>query len=263
MHRAYQVAAVRAMRIWRTVVPARQRAGAIGRTRFGGGPGGRKIDGTNFSGYGLTVLNPNHRMPKKTSSLFPVALLAAVFAGSAAFAQNNPPAPAAAAPAPKALAVGSLTELPAANHLVYLAQLPSAADLTEGAAARGITITRIDQTKESIVVVYQYSDGRLDTFAYTLLSAANSSDRPRVADGQPTTMPQSSVVYTQSPPPNTTTIVYTSEPETVYYRPRYVRYYEPAYDFWGPLALGVGIGWISGGHHHHGDYGHGHGGRHR
>lgn len=200
----------------------------------------------------------------KTSSLFPVALLAAVFAGSAAFAQDNPPAPAAAAPAPKAPAAGSLTELPTANHLVYLAQLPSAADLTEGAAARGITITRIDQTKESIVVVYKYSDGRLDTFAYTLLSAANSPDRPLVAAGQPTTMPQSSVVYTQSPPPTTTTttIVYTSEPETVYYRPRYVRYYDPAYDFWGPLALGVGIGWIGHGGHN-GCYDHGHGGRHR
>ena len=80
---------------------------------------GRKIDGTNFSGYGLTVLNPYHRIPMKTSSLFPVALLAAVFAGSAAFAQDNPPAPAAAAPAPKAPAAVSLTELPTANHLVH------------------------------------------------------------------------------------------------------------------------------------------------
>jgi len=50
----------------------------------------------------------------------------------------------------------------------------------------------------------------------------------------------------------------------VYYEsPSYVRYYDPAWDFWAPLAIGVGLGWGFGGHgHYYGGYHGGHHGHH-
>ena len=61
-----------------------------------------------------------------------------------------------------------------------------------------------------------------------------------------------------SAPPPTTTVVYV-DPSPVYYSTRYYRSYDPAWDFWAPLTLGVGLGWASGGHH----CWHGYGGWHR
>ena len=189
----------------------------------------------------------------KTVSSLPATLLALVVASPFAFAQENPQPPPVAAPAVSA----SLTDLPVANHLVFLAKLPSRAELTKDAQTKGLTITRIDQTADSVVVVYQMADGRKDTIAYTTLSADNTADETVAA---PATPPTQTVV--SAGPPTTTTVVY-REPSTVYYTgPRYVRYYDPYPDFWAPLAVGIGIGWLSGGHSHGHGGGH-HGGWHR
>ncbi len=154
-------------------------------------------------------------------------------------------------------AVAPATAMPAEpvtfDHLVYLARLPSPAELQQGAKVQGATIARIDQTSDRIVVVYEYSNGRTVTFAYTLLSAAANYPTPVARTDAPA--PASPVVYTPSVP--APQVVYT-QPETVYYTPSYVRYYDPAWDFWTPLALGVGIGLIGG--HGHGWYGGWHGG---
>ena len=183
----------------------------------------------------------------KTNFLLPVVLLAAVVSAPLALAQD------AAAPAPPAPAT-NVSTLPVVNHLVYLAKLPTPAELMKGAAAQGSTITRIDQTSDSVVVVYQYASGRTDTFGYTLLSAATTTENPGQVSVQPgAPAPAPTVVYAQ-PVPQTTTVIY-RDSEPIYYTPRYVRYYDPVADFWGPLALGVGIGWIGG----HDSW---HGGRH-
>lgn len=166
-------------------------------------------------------------------------------------------------------AVDSSAPLPAEpvtfDHVVYLARLPAPAELMQGAAKQGSTIARMDQTSDRIVVVYAYSGGRTVTFAYTLLSAAANYPVPATR-ATATPAPASTVVYTQTTP--VTQVVYT-QPETVYYSSRYVRSYDPAWDFWTPLALGVGIGLISGhghgwsgGHGWHGGHA-GHGGWHR
>ena len=188
----------------------------------------------------------------KNNFLLPAALLAAVVSAPLMLAQD------AAAPAATPAPAASVSTLPVVNHLVYLAKLPTPAELMKGAAAQGSTITRIDQTSDSIVVVYQYANGRTDTFGYTLLSAATTLENGAPVAVQPgTPAPAPTVVYAQ-PVPQTTTVVY-RDPETVYYTPRYVRYYDPVADFWGPLALGVGIGWIGGHDSWHGGW-HGRGG---
>ncbi len=197
---------------------------------------------------GVLQFQPNLRLTMKTVSILPAAVLAFVVASPFAVAQDSShPAP-VAAPAASA----SLTDLPVANHLVYLAKLPARADLAKDAQVKGLTITRIDQTADSVVVVYQAADGRTDTFAYTILAAESTADETGVALAVPA--PPQTVIT--AGPPATTTVVY-REPETIYYAgPRYVRYYDPYANFWAPLAVGFGIGWVSGGHghggHHHG-----------
>ena len=156
---------------------------------------------------------------------------------------------------------GSVGPEPAAiNHIVYLAKLPTPAELQKGAALQGAVVLRIDQTNDRMVVVYEYSGGRAVTFAFTLLSAAANYPAATVAPATSASGNAATVVYAQ--PASATQVVY-AQPSTVYYTPRYVSYYDPAWDFWTPLALGVGIGLIGG--HGHGWYGgHGwHGGWHR
>jgi len=184
-------------------------------------------------------------------------VLAAVVAGplAATAQQNAAPAPTAApAPAPAV----SVAEPAVVDHVVFLARLPTPAELMTGAEVQGTPIARMDQTSDRILVVYQYAGGRNVTFAYTLLSSAGSAPAP-VA--QPVSTTSYAVVGATAP----TTVVY-AEPERVYYSPspRYVRYYDPAWDFWAPFAVGVGFGWIGGhGGYHGGWHGGHHGGWHR
>jgi hypothetical protein len=148
------------------------------------------------------------------------------------------------------------TTLPAVDHQVYLSELPASADLMQDAAANGLTITRIDRTNDQVVVTYSYPDGHTATLGYAKLSAAGRAERVAARQARPTAERDVTVV--------------TSEPEIIYYEPRYRTRYvyrDPWDDFWLPLTLGVGIGWVSGSHSHYGGYYHGgyrgHGGRRR
>ncbi len=148
------------------------------------------------------------------------------------------------------------TELPAVNHLVYLSELPASADLMKDAAANGLTVTRLDRTSDRVVVTYGYPDGHTAALGYALLSSASNTDRVASKPGQ----------ERRATDERTVTVV-SSEPEIIYYEPRYRRtgyyYSDPVDNFWLPLTLGVGLGWATGYHGHHGGYyGHGHGGWH-
>ncbi len=191
----------------------------------------------------------------KTITLIPAVLLAAAVSGLPALAQDKvvQQTPATAATAQPDMQ--SVAEPAVIDHVVYLARLPSPADLMKGAEAQATPILRMDQTADRIVVVYQYAGGRTVTFAYTLLSSTASSPAP---------LATSTAAYTVvSAPAPTATVVYT-DPSTVYYTTRYARYYDPAWDFWAPLAIGVGLGWGFGGHGgwHGGGWHGGHGGWH-
>jgi hypothetical protein len=183
----------------------------------------------------------------KSSLSFSAALLTMTVACLPVRAEQAVASSADATSASAAVAAEMPAEPVTFDQVVYLARLPAPAELLKGAARQGYTIARMDQTSDRIVVVYQYSGGRTVTFAYTLLSAAANYPAPVArAEAASTAVPVSKAVYTTSAP--VTQVVYT-EPRTVYYTSRYDRYYDPAWDFWGPLTLGVGIGLI-GGHGH-------------
>ncbi len=164
----------------------------------------------------------------------------------------------------QAAPVANSAELPTVSRLVYLPQLPTPANLQKEAAAQGTTILRLDHTDDSVVVIYKYADGRTENVGYTILSPDSTTEEKAVVAAPPPPAPQITVV--SAPPP---TVVY-REPTTVYYE---TRYYDPFDHFWAPLALGIGIGYISGGHgtyyhgygrgysFHRGGYSPGHGGR--
>jgi hypothetical protein len=93
--------------------------------------------------------------------LFPAAVFAALFllgeagaqtpASSAPVVTPSSPAPAVAAPAP------ATAPAPAAapNQVIYSPRLPSAAELTNAAAAQGVSVERIEQTTSQITVTYK------------------------------------------------------------------------------------------------------------
>lgn len=171
-----------------------------------------------------------------------VTLLAAL-AAPRAFAQEEPAAdPDQAAPAE------NTTALPVVSRLVYLPQLPTAASLQKEAAASGSSIVRLDRTDDSVVVIYKHADGRTENVGYTILSPDSTQEEPAVVATPSRPAPEITVV--SAPPP--TRIIY-RESAPVYYE---TGYYDPVDNFWAPLALGFGLGYIS---HGHGTYYHGYG----
>jgi hypothetical protein len=194
----------------------------------------------------------------KTNTLFAAFMFAVGVVGTSALAEDIvKPTPPPAVPANSDR--NSVEEPAVIDHVVYLARLPTPDELVKGAELKATPIVRMDQTTDRIVVVYQYAGGRTATFAYTLLSTAGSSRAPVAPQGA---SPNYSVV-SPPPPPSSSTVVYAQPaPDVVYYAPS-VRYYDPAWDFWTPLAVGIGLGWGFGGHGGwHGGGGGWHGGGH-
>ncbi|MDB6115036.1 MAG: hypothetical protein JWQ62_1981 [Lacunisphaera sp.] len=179
-------------------------------------------------------------------------LLAAAVSGGALLAQPAPSTPAAAS---------SAAATPARiDGNVFVAQLPTPTQLMKDAEAEGVTVDRIEQTDARLLATYKYSNGSTRTYAYQLLSTAGDVPAPpsNIASISNAT-PPAAVVYSEP------TRVYYSEPQRSYYydSPRYVRYYDDPWDFWGPVAVGVGLGFAFSDHGHysggyHGGY-HGHG----
>ena len=131
--------------------------------------------------------------------------------------------------------------LPEIDHMVYLSFLPEPEDLMADAKANGLTILRLDKTADRVVVSYQYPDGHTATLGYALLDAARNTDRVRE---RPVVVERPVRVVTEDPE-----VVYVERPYT---RTRVI--YRERDDFWLPLTLGLGIGYISGHHSHHHHY---------
>lgn len=159
--------------------------------------------------------------------------------GLALSAQAQTPAPAA---------------LPEVDHWVYLSELPDPAELSQNAATNGLTVQRIDRTADAVIITCKYPDGVVGSMGYKLLSAVRSSDR--IAGGSASLRTVSSV-----PTVVETRTVIEREPEIIYVdrTPRTRVVYRERDDFWLPLTLGLGIGYITGhnshGHHWRGHYG--------
>ncbi len=165
------------------------------------------------------------------TKLIPVLIFAAGLLGTSLAAEPESTAsPAAPAPTP--------------DRTIFAPRLPSPAELTDIAAAQGQSIERIELTASQVSVTTKAADGRTTTVLYQLLSTAGNAPA-RVA---------------KAPRATVTSVVVEDEPEVVYV-PRYRYYsYDPVWDYWPPLALGIGLGWTF----HGGSYGHDHHGwRHR
>lgn len=148
----------------------------------------------------------------------------------------------------------AVAKTPEIDHMVYLTFLPDSEDLMADAKTNGLTVLRLDKTADRVVVTYQYPDGHTATLGYALLSSARSTDR---VIGKVTTVDRT---------PTTTVVertVIEREPEIIYVdrEPRTrVVYRDRVDDFWLPLTVGLGIGYISGHHgsHHYYRGHHGH-----
>lgn len=139
-----------------------------------------------------------------TKSIIAAVALATLVGGAGAFAQ----------------APDTQNTTPAPNQVVYLPQLPGAADLVKAAPGQGVSIAQITQTSDQVTVVYKLANGQTNTVAYRLISAVEPSN------GAPAPAPATAVVYAQPAP------VYPG-----YYAPDY---YWPWY---GPVRLDLGFGW--------------------
>lgn len=162
----------------------------------------------------------------KTLSLFTLCL--ALGSGLAAYADDVP--------------AGAQTPTP--DHLVYLSFLPEPSELMADAKANGLEILRLDKTADRVVVTYKYPDGRVATLGYARLGTAGSNDRVVAR-----TEPRSTAVYTQD-----RTVIVKEEPEVVYVEREPVVVRERVVyrdNFWTPLTVGLGLGYISGHHHHY------------
>jgi len=60
----------------------------------------------------------------------------------------------------------------APSQIVYAARLPSPVELSNAAAAQGLTVERIEQTEHPNIGVYKFPNGQTSTVAYQLLPAA-------------------------------------------------------------------------------------------
>jgi hypothetical protein len=160
----------------------------------------------------------------KIHTLIAGSILATALFSTAAFAQNT-------------VASASIAATPTPNEVVYVPQLPSAAELTKAAAAQGVTVEQINQTSSQITVVYKYSNGQVNTVAYQPLSAADASAVP-----MPTTAAPGTVAAAPA-----TTVVYQTAPGYYYDYPYPYYGYGYGWGWYPPVAIGVGIGFHGGG----------------
>ncbi len=181
-------------------------------------------------------------MKTKRLSLF---VLAAAFSLSAAQAQTTATVSAPTSPAPVLVAPPA-----APNQIVYSPRLPSATDLTNAAAAQGLTVERIEQGDAQVIAFYRTSTGQTNIVSYQLLPTATAAINAPVVVAPTTTAP---------------TIYYAPAPRVVYYEDYSPRYYSsyayPSY-YYPPVSIGLGFGFRSGGFrggYHGGGFGHYHG----
>lgn len=141
-------------------------------------------------------------------------------------------ATATAAPAQTAPTQSGVTQI------VYTPQLPNVTDLTNAAAAQGLTVERMVQTGTQLIAFYRNASGQATTVAYQTLPPSAVATAPVVTAPAPTT-----VVYAPAP-----RVIYYEDP---YYYPRV---------WYPPVSLSFGFGY-RGGYYGGGYYGGGH--RHR
>lgn len=204
------------------------------------------------------------------TKLFSLIVAAAGFIALGARAQVAEPS----TPAP---AMDVLSSAPQANQVVYAPRLPAVNELTNVAAAQGLTIEKVVQSVSSMTVVYRSANGQVNTVAYLLLPAAGAPAATSTVAIAPTATTNASPVTTAVVGTTTPTVVAMASPApqvvyvpsspapAYYYDPFYYPYYNYGYPWYGPVSVSFGLGYYSGRYYgggYHGGGGHGgHGGR--
>lgn len=138
------------------------------------------------------------------------------------------------------------------TQTVYTPKLPTAQELTDAAAAQGLTVERISQTELQVIAFYRSASGQPITVAYQTLPPAAVVQAPTPAPAPVVVNTSPAVVHTAPQ----TTVVYESAPRVIYYdTPRYYYHYPRTY--YPPVSLSFGFGY-RGGYYGHGNHGHGH-----
>ena len=131
----------------------------------------------------------------------------------------------------------------APNEVIYLPQLPTAADLSRTAAAQGQTLSRIEQTSGQVTAVFANANGQTSVISYQILPGqpgATAAPDQQILSPAPVTMAQPStpapaVGQMQTAPP--TTVVYGADAAAYPYD------YYPGYGYYGPWYPAIGLGW--------------------
>ena len=153
--------------------------------------------------------------------------------------------------------------VPAVDHYVHLRFLPKASELAQDAKRNNLTILRIDELADRVIVSYKYPDGHTATLGYVLLGSNVASAPAPAATASTGSVNASTARYTVAE--RDPEVVYVSRPTTrVYYTDPY---YSPYYNAWAPFTVGFGVGWATnyyyGGHRHYYPRYHHHGGHYR
>jgi hypothetical protein len=132
------------------------------------------------------------------------------------------------------------------TQIVYTPQLPTAAELTNAAAAQNLTVERIVQTSNQVIAFYRTANGQPMNVAYQSLPPTGTPAAGSAAPAVVVTSPAPTVV---SAPPRT--VIYEPAPRVVYYD--YPSYYYPRV-WYPPVSLSFGFGYRH--FHHHGGFRH-------
>lgn len=166
-------------------------------------------------------------------------LACGAISGAALLAQESAPTSPPSTPPPPPPAAASVSESVPVDGLIHVQKLPTPAQITSDAEAEGMTVTRMEQLADRIVVTYRYASGNTRTFAYTT-TLPTDPDKEVAGVAPPPAAPAPSY-----------TVIYT-EPAPVYYYPRYVRTYDP---YWPATTFSFGFGRSFGTFGHSGYYG--------
>ena len=155
----------------------------------------------------------------------PLVLEAQGQTGSAVVTPSSP-APAVVNAAPAA---------PAPNQIVYTPRLPGVEELTQAAAAQGLTIERIEQSTARVLVVYKYGNGQTNTVAYQVLPPTGSG--PASAG----TAPVAATPVAPPPPAPPPAVYYQTPPRVYYYDDYWPGYYYDPYPWYPPVSFRFGF----------------------
>jgi hypothetical protein len=185
----------------------------------------------------------------KTTKLIPAALLASALFTTGALAQTSATMSSpAASPAPAVTG-------PQPTQFVYVPQLPTPADIVNGAKTQGVTVSRVDQVNGEVIVGYTYPNGQTSVVAFQLLPAQGAQNSAAAAPAVPMPATAAPAVV------GSTTVVYDTVPAYGYYP---ADYYYPYYGYgygYPVIGVGLGFGYRGGWGYHGGGWGGGfHGG---